>query len=105
MRRDCSERGAHTLDDRIPIAGPLLAEETHGGVPRRVVAIFHPPPVGIGREERPGRDAECAGEMRGHGVDGDDEVHGAHELRGLHRLVHTVEHRDAIGEMIGIALQ
>ena len=61
-------------DDVAPIAGGGLAEEAHGGIPRRIGASVHPAPVRMERQQKPDRAAESAGKVRDHGVHGDDQI-------------------------------
>ncbi len=51
-----------------------MADEAHGGIPRRVVTLFQPAPVGGIREECPDRLAQRAGEVGDGGVDRNDQV-------------------------------
>ena len=41
-----AEGSLHGLDNAVPIALLWLAKESQCGVPRRVVAIEHPAPIG-----------------------------------------------------------
>ena len=67
------------MKDGGPIAGALLAEEAHGGVPGGIGAIEKPPPVGDEGEGDPDGDAEGTGEMGDGGVGGDDKVEIHHD--------------------------
>ena len=46
------------LEDILPIARLLLAEEAHGGVPGAVAAIEEPAPIGDVRKRDPDRHGE-----------------------------------------------
>jgi hypothetical protein len=60
-----------------------LPEEAHRWIPGGVFAIQHPAPVRIPGEQGPDRYGKRAGEVRGHGVDGNQEVDFAQILCGV----------------------
>ena len=68
------ERLGNFSKDARPVAGGGLAEELHGGVPRGVIAVDHPAPVGAGGEQGPDGAGQRAGDVDDAGVDGDDQV-------------------------------
>ncbi len=64
----------HAFDDAAPVIGFLLPEQADGFVPRRIVAVQQPAPVGgVGQHERGGR-ADGAGDVGDRGVDADQAL-------------------------------
>src|SRR5687767_2550869 len=73
----------------IPITFTLLPKQAHRWIPRTVFTISHPTPVGVERQQRPRLLTECAGKMRRHRVNRDDEIERAHHPRIVERVVAT----------------
>ena len=79
-----------------PVSGDALAEETCGRIPRTVFAIEEPAPVGIVRQQNPNRLAECAGEMRDGGVNGDQQIEIGERCGGVGEIVEVAGEIDEI---------
>ena len=80
--RDLADHGS-------PIATRLLAEEPRRRIPRAVLALEEPAPIGNERQHDPNPLAHGAGEMSDRRVDGNDEVEigdGAGGLREIREL-------------------
>src|SRR4051794_5185271 len=54
---------ADLFEDLVPLAAPLLAEESHRGVPGAVRTLLKPAPVARNRQRDPHRHAEGPGEV------------------------------------------
>src|ERR1051326_536953 len=65
------QRGTHACHDFVPIAALALAEQAQARVPRGVLALEQPAPVGPRAEHHPGGAVERAGNMRDGGIRGD----------------------------------
>lgn len=94
--RENIERAADLGDDRVPIADRGLAEEPRGRVPRAVVALKQPAPIGRKWQHHPDRQAKRAGEMGDRGVNRDHEPHLGSECGGVAEIV---EQRGMIAEI------
>jgi len=68
------EHGRDLADYGSPIAARLLAEEPRRRIPRAVLALEEPAPIGNERQHDPNPLAHGAGEMGDRRVDGNDEV-------------------------------
>ena len=58
------QRPPDPLENAGPVPGPLLAEEACGRIPRSVLPVPQPAPVGRKGQQDPYRPGEGAGEMR-----------------------------------------
>ena len=67
----------------IPIAGPLLTEQPRGRIPRAVVAIQQPAPVGAVLQHDPHRLAQRTGEMRHRRIDRHHQIEQRDQRRGV----------------------
>ena len=85
-RRDAGE-------NLSPFAVPALAKQAHRRIPRAVVAIAQPAPVGHAAQRDEDRPAERTGEMCAHRINRDDEIETGHHRRDV---------RQRIGAEIGI---
>ena len=82
-RGESFQLDSHAGEDFAPIAGPRLAKQPHGRIPRAVIALQQPAPVGHQRQRHPHRHAQRAGQV-GHGrVGGDDQIQVLHHRRGI----------------------
>src|SRR5256885_321907 len=51
------------LEDALPIAAARLPDQPHRRIPRAVLALSHPAPIGRERQRDPNGDPERSGEM------------------------------------------
>ncbi len=68
------ERRFHALENAIPRAAGTLAENLHGGIPRRVFAPDQPAPAAGLRERQPDGFAHGASQVRNAGARRDHQV-------------------------------
>ena len=83
------KRLRHALDHLVPIAVGFLAEQPHGRIPRRILALAQPSPIGIELEQGPDRAAQTASDVRDRGVGADDEIQILHDRRSVDHVVGT----------------
>ena len=69
-----TQRGEDLTQNRSPITGSGLAENTHGRIPRTVGAVVKPAPFAGKRQQQPDRFAQRAGQVRRSSIDTYDEV-------------------------------
>ena len=94
------EAGHHPLDHLAPVARPLLAEETHGGIPKGAVALLAPAPVAGVVEQQPGGRAQAAGQVHQGAVSADHQVAGQGDGAGFHKIPAAIDHRLAGHEQL-----
>src|SRR5690348_2391313 len=86
-----------TLENGLPVPARILPIKLDRAIPRAVVALQKPAPIGIEAIEDPGRLAERGGEVRRRGVDSDDEIEICDERRRVGEVFYLA------GEVIEIA--
>ena len=76
LSRGCpaGQNGRDPRDQLVPVVEARLAEEAKRRVPGTIVAIEHPAPVGLGRQQAPDRPAECTGQVKDGGIHADRQV-------------------------------
>src|SRR6266699_2641506 len=85
-------------DDLVPTPRPLLSENSHRRIPRRVFALEHPEPFGFEAIQVPHGLPQRARQMHHGGIDTDDQIQLINERRGFKKIpafVHPVENSQA----------
>ena len=77
------EGESHKESGARKIADTLLAKHPETGIPRVIVAIEHPAPVGDALQNYPRRTAKSARKMRDRRIAGDDQIEGLHHCSGV----------------------
>lgn len=62
------------IENAFPVADSFLAEEPQRGIPRTVIAVLQPAPVGHRRNGDPSAHAQRSGEMANGRVAGDHQI-------------------------------